>query len=79
MGGIGQRGGPVIAVHKSGGRFCYAEIATIGGNPAIGVARSTDDCQSFGAAVDVGPAASSAGDNRELSAWPARPRRLVRA
>jgi len=62
FGGIGGSGDPVIAVHRATGTFYYAEIATIGGNPAIGVARSTNDCQSFGAPVDVGPGASGLAD-----------------
>jgi hypothetical protein len=62
LGGLGQSGDPVIAVHQAiGGNFYYAEIATIGGNPAIGVARSTDDCQTFGAPVNASPAASAIG------------------
>ncbi len=61
LGGIGQSGDPVIAVHRATGVFYYAEIATIGGNPAIGVARSTDDCQTFGAPVNASPAASAIG------------------
>ena len=59
LGGIGQSGDPVIAVNQGTGTFYYAEIATIGGNPAIGVARSTDDCQTFGAPVDASPGASA--------------------
>jgi hypothetical protein len=59
LGGIGQSGDPVLAVHEEGETFYYAEIATIAGRPAIGVARSTDDCRSFGAAVDASPVASA--------------------
>jgi len=59
LGEIGQRGDPVIAVHEASGAFYYAEIATIGGNPAIGVAISDDDCASFGAPVDASPGASA--------------------
>lgn len=62
LGEIGQSGDPVIAVHEDSGTFYYAEIATIGGNPAIGVAISDDDCQSFGAAVDASPVASGIGN-----------------
>jgi hypothetical protein len=58
QGGIGQSGDPVIAVHEASGTFYFAEIATIAANPAIGVASSADDCQSFGAAVDASPIAS---------------------
>ena len=58
LGGIGQSGDPVIVAHRATGRFYYAEIATIGGNPAIGVARSNTDCQSFTAAVNASPVAS---------------------
>jgi hypothetical protein len=59
LGGIGQSGDPVIVVNQGTGTFYYAEIATIGGRPAIGVARSTDDCQTFGAPVNASPAASA--------------------
>ncbi|NIS35432.1 MAG: DUF11 domain-containing protein, partial [Actinobacteria bacterium] len=58
LGGIGQSGDPVIAVDESSGDFFYAEIATIGGNPAIGVANSSDDCQNFAAPADASPVAS---------------------
>jgi VCBS repeat-containing protein len=61
LGEIGQRGDPVIAVHEDSGTFYYAEIATIGGNPAIGVAVSNDDCLSFAAPVDASPGASAIG------------------
>ena len=53
LGGIGQSGDPALVAHQATGDFFYAEIATIGGNPAIGVARSTNDCQSFAAPVDA--------------------------
>ena len=59
LGGIGQSGDPAIAVHQGDGTFYYAEIATIGGTPAIGVAISTDDCQTFAPAVDASPGASA--------------------
>ena len=61
LGEIGQFGDPVIAVHNASGAFYYAEIATIGGNPAIGVAVSGDDCASFAAPVDASPGASAIG------------------
>ncbi|ADU47648.1 DUF11 domain-containing protein [Intrasporangium calvum] len=56
--GIGGRGDPVIVAHSTTGDFFYGEIATIGGNPAIGIARSTDGCQTFAAAVDASPVSS---------------------
>lgn len=59
LGGIGGRGDPAIAVHQGTGTFYYAEIATIAGNPAIGVGISTDDCQTFAAPVDASPGASA--------------------
>lgn len=59
LGGVGQSGDPVIAVDQGTGTFFYAEIATIGGNPAIGVARSTDDCLTFGTPVNASPGASA--------------------
>jgi hypothetical protein len=57
--GTGESGDPVLAVHEETGTFYYAELATIGGRSAIGVARSTDDCRSFGAPVDASPVASA--------------------
>jgi hypothetical protein len=62
LGGLGQSGDPVLAVHRASGTFYYAEIATIGGLPAIGVARSTNDCLTFGAPVDASPVASGLPD-----------------
>jgi hypothetical protein len=56
--GAGNGGDPTLAVNQATGTFYYGEIATIGGNPAIGVARSTDDCQSFGNPVDASAASS---------------------
>ena len=56
--GAQNNGDPIIAVNQTTGTFYYGENATIGGNPAIGVARSTDDCQTFG-----GPANASAGSS----------------
>ena len=70
--GAGSRGDPVIVVDEGTGTFFYAEIATIGGNAAIGVARSTNDCQSFGAPVDAAAASSGGvgGDTTTLSDKP---------
>jgi hypothetical protein len=59
--GAGNNGDPTIAVNQATGTFYYGENATIGGNPSIGVARSTNDCQSFGAPVDA--SAGSSGTN----------------
>lgn len=59
LGGLGQSGDPVIVVDNGTGTFFYAQIATVGGNPAIGVARSTDDCQTFGTPVNASPGASA--------------------
>jgi hypothetical protein len=56
--GIGNSGDPTLAVNQGTGTFYYGENATIAGNSAIGVARSTDDCQSFGNAVDASAASS---------------------
>jgi len=56
--GAGNNGDPTIAVDQGTGTFYYGENATIGGNPAIGVARSTDDCVSFGAQVNASAASS---------------------
>lgn len=59
--GAGNNGDPALAVNQATGTFYYGENATIGGNPAIGVARSTDDCQTF--AVQVNASAASSGLN----------------
>ena len=56
--GAGNNGDPTLAVNQTTGTFFYGENATIGGNTAIGVARSTDNCQTFGAAVDASAASS---------------------
>jgi hypothetical protein len=53
--GAGSGGDPSIAVDNTTGTFYYAENATIGGNAAIGVARSTDNCATFGAEIDASP------------------------
>ena len=56
--GANNNGDPTLAINNKTGTFFYGENATIGGNPAIGVARSTDNCQTFGAAVDASAASS---------------------
>lgn len=56
--GIGGSGDPVIASHLTTGDFYYGEIGTTGANPTIGVARSTDGCQTFAAAANASPVAS---------------------
>jgi len=56
--GAANNGDPSIAVDQASGTFFYGELATIGGNPAIGVARSTDDCQTFGSPVNASAASS---------------------
>jgi hypothetical protein len=56
--GAGNGGDASLAVNQAMGTFYYGEIATIGGNKAIGVARSTDDCQSFGNPVDASAGSS---------------------
>ena len=62
QGGIGQSGDPVLTVHQASGVFYYAELASIGGATAIGVARSTDDCTSFPTMADASPATSTPPD-----------------
>jgi hypothetical protein len=59
--GAGNNGDATLAVNQATGTFYYGENATIAGNQAIGVARSTDNCQTFSAAVDA--AAGSSGLN----------------
>ena len=71
--GVGNNGDPTLAVNSTTGRFFYGENATIGGNPAIGVLRSTDDCQTFGNRVDASAASSglnAAGNLTTLSDKP---------
>lgn len=53
--GAGSGGDPSIAVNHTTGTFYYTENATIGGNAAIGLAQSTDGCQTFGAEIDASP------------------------
>jgi hypothetical protein len=73
LGSIGvepaENGDPSIAVHQASGTFYYGEIATIPPNPggnlnAIGVARSTNNCQTFGDPVNASPASSGLADTR---------------
>ena len=61
-GGMGQGSDPVLAVHQATGTFYYAEIAFLGGASAIGVARSTDDCNSFPTLANASPATSAPPD-----------------
>ena len=71
--GAGNNGDPSVAVNQATGTFYYGELANIGGNPAIGVARSTDDCQTFGSPVDASAASSglnTAGNVTTLSDKP---------
>jgi hypothetical protein len=56
--GVNNNGDPAVVVNQGTGTFYYGENATIGGNPAIGVARSIDDCVTFGAPVDASAASS---------------------
>jgi hypothetical protein len=56
--GTGNNGDPTLAVNQTTGTFYYGENATISANPAIGVARSTDDCQTFGTQVNASAASS---------------------
>ena len=56
--GLGNSGDPVIAAHQATGDFFYGQIAQIGGNPAIGIARSTDGCQTFGTPTNAAPVSS---------------------
>ncbi|HEV2712811.1 MAG TPA: hypothetical protein VGU26_06925, partial [Gaiellaceae bacterium] len=56
--GAGNNGDPTLAVNLATGTFYYGENATISANPAIGVARSTDDCQTFGTQVNASAASS---------------------
>ncbi len=62
LGGIGQSGDPVLAVHEASGTFYYAELASfagIGASPGIGVAISADDGQTFPTLVNAAPVAST--------------------
>lgn len=71
--GAGNNGDPALAVNQATGTFYYGENATISANPAIGVARSTDDCQTFGVQVDASAASSglsAAGNVTTLSDKP---------
>ncbi len=50
LGGVGTNGDPVVVAHHASGRFYYAEL----GGQTPGVFRSTDDCRTFSARVNVG-------------------------
>ncbi len=61
LGGLGQSGDPILAVHQASGTVYYAELATFvgqGGDPGIGVAISTDGGQTFPALVSASPTAN---------------------
>jgi Ca2+-binding RTX toxin-like protein len=49
LGGISERGDPVLAYHEASDTYFYASLGTT----QIRVARSTDGCQTFGAAVNA--------------------------
>jgi len=62
LGGIGQSGDPVLAVHQATGTVYYAELAGFagpGGNPGIGVAISTDGGQTFPTLVNASAVATT--------------------
>jgi uncharacterized repeat protein (TIGR01451 family) len=62
LGGIGQSGDPVLAVHQASGTAYYAELATFagdGGDPGIGVAISTNEGQTFPTLVNASPVATT--------------------
>jgi Ca2+-binding RTX toxin-like protein len=49
LGGLNESGDPVLAYHEASDTYFYASL----GNTRIRVNRSTDGCQSFGAAVNA--------------------------
>jgi len=52
---------PVLAVHKASGRFYYASLSVLLNlAPSVGVATSTDDCQTFPTLANASPSAVSA-------------------
>jgi uncharacterized repeat protein (TIGR01451 family) len=62
LGGIGQSGDPVLAVHQATGTVYYAELAGfagLGGNPGIGVAISTNGGQTFPTLVNASAVATT--------------------
>jgi hypothetical protein len=74
-GGLGAAGNgdATLAVDQDNGNFYYGGNATIGGEPAIGVAVSTDDCLTFGALIDASAASSglnNVGNHTTLSDKP---------
>jgi len=52
LGGLNERGDPVLAYHEATDTYFYASL----GNTQIRVNRSTDGCQTFGAAVNASTA-----------------------
>ncbi len=52
LGGINESGDPVLAYHEASNTYFYASL----GATQIRIARSTDNCQTFGAAVNASQA-----------------------
>ena len=48
---------PVLAVHKGSGRFYYASLSILNLASAVGVATSTDDCETFPTLANASPSA----------------------
>jgi cysteine-rich repeat protein len=58
---------PVLAVHRASRTFYYADISFNGFATIIGVTRSTDDCDSFGALANASPTAAA--DQMQDKPW----------
>lgn len=66
LGGINERGDPVLAYHEATDTYFYASLGT----SQIRVNRSTDGCQTFGAAVNASTLFNVSGNTTTLADKP---------
>jgi Ca2+-binding RTX toxin-like protein len=66
LGGLNERGDPVLAYHEASDTYFYASLGTT----RIRVNRSTDGCQSFGAAVNASILFNASGNTTTLADKP---------
>ncbi|MGH9224701.1 MAG: hypothetical protein ACRD2W_13200 [Acidimicrobiales bacterium] len=66
LGGINERGDPVLVHHRASDTYFYASL----GNTQIRIARSTDGCQTFGAAVNASTLFNAVGNITTLADKP---------
>ena len=66
LGGLNERGDPVLAYHEASDTYFYANLGT----QQIRVNRSTDGCQTFGAAVNASTLFNVSGNTTTLADKP---------